>query len=258
MSRDARARFHVAGLMLLMAAMLLSGCKTPVRFAPHAAYSSSYRFPAPLVIVHPDDIDELEMTVNMSEIFEAKRFRVFYGEALKYETVARFGNMFSGVFLSSEKNFFQLNTEEGKKTADLYSLPESLMDDKGYLLRFSNVRFSFEDDRPFYLVDVSFTNRETGVELFAGTMRGRGTKMNKRMDKKFMTEEIQRVVVTATTSLLNPLGERVRRAIQEEPPPPPKPGEEVPEAVEEATTAEETQAGEPPHPRLRPFFATPE
>jgi hypothetical protein len=245
-------------LLVLLAAVMTSACQTPVRFAPHAPYSASQRFDAPLVIVLPDDIDKVTQTVNMSEMFEAKRFKVFYGEGLKYETVAKLGGMFQGVFLTSEGTFDRLNTEEGKKTADLYSLPESLLEDQGYLLRMSNVRFSFADDRPFFLVDVSFTNRKTGAELFKGTMRGRGTTLKKRMDKKFMSEEIRNVLVTATTSLLNPLAERMRRAIEEEPPPDPVPATAVEDPTAEETSEGETPQDEPPHPRLRPFFVTPQ
>src|SRR5690606_26261072 len=110
---------------------------------------------------------------------------------------------------------------------------------QGYVLYLSRIRFEIDGGRPRYFVDLSFTNRATGVELFRGTMRGSGQSITVREAKDYMIQEIAKSVVSATTSLLNPLAERVRRAIAEEPPPPaPQTSESIEQS--EPQSAEET------------------
>jgi len=255
-------QFALAVVVVCLGAML-AACHSSVRFQPHAPYNSPRRAAEPLIVVLPDDIGEVRESAHVGTMLRPRRFRVYYGEALQWETHARFANMFSGVFLVDQSAYDSIQTEEAREQMDMYSLPASLVEGRGYVLRLSNVRFQFEGGRALYLVDVSFSNRETGSELFRGNMRGRGTSVTVRDDTEFMSESLTQAVISANTSLLNPLAERMRRAIAEQPPPTPRaePVAEVPVAEEQEASEEERQTAEPkppPHPRLRPFFVTPE
>jgi hypothetical protein len=251
-------------ILLLIACLLatvLGGCHSSVRFQPHAPYGAPQKFSEPLIVVLPDGFEEKRYTTDVGGFMRPRKFHVHYGEALKYETHARFSNMFTGVFAISQSDYAALDDRVEQEGIDMYSLPDSLTTGGGYVLDFTRVRFEIDGSRPIYAVDVTFSNRATGQELFRGLTRGRGTGITIRESTDFMKRELTEAVISANTSLLNPLSDRIRRAIAEEvPPPAPKTSEEATaEPAEEAEAVkEDTAEQEPPHPRLRPFFVTPE
>ena len=222
-------------LALLAVVLMTSGCKHAVTFQRHAPYQSAHTYKAPLIVLIPDDIDELSYSVKFGMFPEPKSFKVFYGQALKEETAARFAHMYSRVVFVDEMMYeaamdpvLDLN---GIVNDDLgmqgVSVPDDLAEEEidadllkilrareGYSLRYKAIDYSMSDDMAMIAVNAVFTDRFTDQVLFEGRLSGTGHPVRSYNAIGNLTEELKRSTVGACGAALIRLSRNMVEGIE--------------------------------------------
>lgn len=225
-------------LMMLFLAITTTGCKHAVTFERHAPYQAAESYSAPLIIVIPDGLEEENYSIRLGLFPEPKAFRVFYGQALKEETAARFARMYDRIIVIDDMMYeeamdpvrrlddldglaldFGLGEQEWNSSAIEHEMDADLLkilqDRDGYLLRYRDVEFLMEERRPILSTYVVFTDRFTGQVLYQGRMTGAGTPVREYRSIDNLKKELKRTTVAACTSLLIRLSRNMVAGIEE-------------------------------------------
>lgn len=242
-------RVPFLAVLLAVTALLATGCMpNRVTFDHHQPYRSPVRIDSPLIIVVPDDLDEQKQRVNMRTVlFFRDRFDVYYGQSLRTEGIARYGNMFSEIVLLSETVYNQLRIEEGlqplrlsesdpmedepetsrrsqreeneeamRRRELLEFVPQFAREPTGYVLTLERPRYAFIDGRSIIAVQAGLRDRFTDEILLQGTMRGQSTRITPRQSAGLREYELHKSVISANSALYNNMRDRIRRAIEDD------------------------------------------
>ncbi|MBI5153827.1 hypothetical protein HZA57_01195 [Candidatus Poribacteria bacterium] len=218
---------------LLLGLMVFSlcscgGCTRDVHFGQHAPYSAPHRYKTPLVIVVPDGLEQDAEVIDAAFIPNPDKLRLHYGEAFKYEAIARFSGLFSDTAFVSESVLDEALAPEAADESDSFAaevspeeqepsllpVPSFVSDNRGYLLRFEELTFSMEDDRPTFVADVTLEDRFAAAELLRTRVVGRGGKPGSRATSSNATEELKKKTLEACAQMLTPLRQKVIEAIE--------------------------------------------
>ncbi len=216
---------------VLSALLIVCGCTHDVRFPRHSPYTAHTIINAPLTIVMPDDTYTVYEYTEMGAPLDRMDYRIFYGEALAVESVARFRQMFSEIAIATETEYAlatnaPLNPPVEKKARKDWEeslpsvkekvefLPDHVFDGTGYLMRFDRMSFSFTDDRPVFVAHVNVANREADALILEGRIRGTGRTVPRRQDVKLMNQDIRESVVGACTQMTLNLSRDLAEAIR--------------------------------------------
>ncbi|MBX3730716.1 MAG: hypothetical protein KF858_16190 [Candidatus Sumerlaeia bacterium] len=224
----------LAGVACLL--VLATGCSKSIGFSSHAPFPSSVSYPQPLVIVVPDDIDKEQYTVKMSGAIAPRRFRVFWGQAMRHEAHARFARMFSQVVVVSESLLEELTAappeeplallpgleplaeqQESESSFETDFIPEFVRGNRGYLLRLSNPRYIFEQSRSHVVMDVEFRDRFLDMTLMQGKVRGRGSAVSPSDADMMMMQSLQRSARAAFSMAFQHVRDQMIAAIEDPP-----------------------------------------
>ncbi|MCB2156816.1 hypothetical protein KQI84_18210 [bacterium] len=208
-------------LMILVAAMFATtGCKHAVTFERHVPYQAPDYYDAPLIVVVPNDIDEVQYSARLGLFPEPKSFKIFYGQALKEETAARFARMYNRIVIIDEMMYEEATdpvtasiqgTELNMGTYDYEfdsaseidaDLLKILQSPDGYLLRYRSIDFYMEDKKTILSVNAEFTDRFTGQTLFEGRISGAGDSIIEYNAIGNLKQELKRSTIGACTAVL--------------------------------------------------------
>lgn len=221
-------------LILPLVAILTTACAptTQVHFSDHAAYPSSSRHDSSLAIVVPDDLAEGEKRIDLGTKISPMPFNVHYGEGFEIELGARFAKMFNSVVFIKQSEYNEAMGFEqivplvvlGEEAAEVEAaersiledeeLPEFVKNQRGYLLKLSNIDWALEQDRAVVAFNVQYIDMYIGETLFEGRMGARGTEVTRGPSPSFIGRRMRDSTVAALTAAAGKLADRMRAAME--------------------------------------------
>lgn len=227
-------------VMLFLTMVLATSCVNAVKFEQHSPYQVKAKIDKPLLLVVPDSTDVNFFPASTGKFLTRKKYNIYYAQAIKHETVARFQNMFSAINVVTESQFDEIqgiepevkagNADEEKveeldefeaEQAELIKeidfLPTIVHEQNGYVLHYKRILFTMRDLKPTYMVELEFWNRETGQVLLDGKLRASGQVTERREDQKLMNEQLVVSVTSACTNLLLNLRDNVAEVLKSSP-----------------------------------------